>query len=91
MRYFNTPAFVRQIGKLPKARKLKVKEAYHKIINFFEKKIQPAGLGLKKIRGDIWRVRISGGDRILMELAGDRVTFVFAGNHDEYKRFLSKL
>jgi len=91
MRYFNTSAFLRQVSKLPPTRKDHVKKAYHQLIDFFEKKVQPPGLGIKRIRSEVWSVRMTGGDRIFFKLEKDRVIFVFAGNHDEYERFLGSL
>jgi hypothetical protein len=50
------------------------------------------GLGLRKLNpSGIWEARAGLSLRALFRLEKDEVTFVFLGNHDDVKRFLSSL
>ena len=49
----------------------------------------PPGLGLKNWRGDYWEIRAGIKDRILFEFT-DQIIFLFVGNHDEIKKFMSR-
>ena len=46
------------------------------------------GLGLKRLRGNFWEVRKGIKTRVLFRWEGDLVEFIFAGDHDDVKRFL---
>jgi mRNA-degrading endonuclease RelE of RelBE toxin-antitoxin system len=51
-----------------------------------------SGLGLRKLHSDgYWEVRAGLSLRVLFRLDKDEAIFVFIGNHDEVKRFLSSL
>jgi hypothetical protein len=51
-----------------------------------------AGLGLRKLHSaGYWEVRAGLSLRAIFRLDRDEATFVFLGNHDEVKRFLSSL
>jgi len=51
-----------------------------------------SGLGLRKIhRAGYWEVRAGLSLRAIFQLDEDESIFVFLGNHDEIKRFLSSL
>ena len=88
MHYERKPAFDRSLKRLPPDRKERVKNAVRHLVNFFETRQQPQGLGLKRLRQDYWEIRSGVGDRIIFRLFGDLVEFVLVGNHDEIRRFL---
>jgi len=39
-------------------------------------------LGLKKVRGDYWEIRLSVRNRIIFEFKDDVINFVFVGSHN---------
>jgi len=85
------PSFVRSIKQLPGAEKAAVKDVATRLMNALEshRDVCP-GLGLKRLRNDIWEVRQGLKVRLLFRWATDRVEFVLAGNHDDVKRFLKE-
>jgi len=51
-----------------------------------------SGLSLRKLHPDgYWEIRAGLSLRVLFRLDKDEAIFVFLGNHDEVKRFLSSL
>lgn len=90
MRYERKPAFDRSIRRLSPDRKERVKSAVRRLVDFFEVRQLPHGLGLKRLRGDYWELRAGLGDRIIFRLTGDVVEFVIVGTRDEMKRFLAR-
>ena len=48
----------------------------------------PAGLGLKKINGDKYEVRVDIRNRIVMKLDGDTFICHLVGDHNVVKRYL---
>ena len=62
-----------------------------KLIQFFEDKVKPEGLGLKKLREEFWEIRTDLKDRILFRFKSGCVEFVLIGNHDEIQRLLRAL
>ena len=88
MRYEAKPAFERSLRRLPTDRKERTKRAIRQLVAFFETRQQPQGLGMKRLRGDVWEMRAGLGDRVIFRLQGDLVEFVLVGNHDEIRRFL---
>lgn len=90
MRVSFAPAFLKQLGKLDPQVKESAKEAAGKIIDFYELRIKAPGLGVKRLRGDIWEARAGIKIRILYLLDGEYLRFVLAGTHDEVRKFLSR-
>lgn len=48
----------------------------------------PEGLGLKKLRVNVWEMRLSLSERVLLLREREHITFLFVGSHDETDRFL---
>lgn len=48
------------------------------------------GLGLKKLRGELWEARAGLPLRILFTFRSDETVFAFVGSHDDIRRFLKK-
>ena len=88
MRYERKPAFERAFQRLPPDRKARAKDAVRQLVQFFETRQQPQGLGLKRLRERYWEVRSGLGDRVIFRLSGDLVELILIGNHDEIRRWL---
>lgn len=64
------------------------KQSVEALILALQHDIQPQGLGLKKLRDDIWEIRISLKTRVLFALFPGEIRFLLTGDHDEVKDFL---
>ena len=91
MKFYSTPSFTRYFGKLDPQQKANVKEAINKLINAYTFEPLPAGLGLKKLRQNLWEIRVSLGGRILFSILGDKVSFILVGSHDDIRKYLKNL
>ena len=91
MQYSESSSFVRSIKRLPTQRKELVKESISKLVNFFESKQLPKGLGLKQLRPNVWEARAGLADRIVFRRKQDTIEFIIVGTHDEIKRLLKNL
>jgi len=47
----------------------------------------PGGFGLKKMKKNLWEIRINLPQRILFRKFPVEITFTFIGNHDEIRQF----
>ena len=88
MRVTFAPAFIKVLGKLDPQVKESVKVATGKAIDFYERRSKAPGLGVKRLRGNIWEARAGLSIRILYLLDGDELRFVLAGTHEDVKRFM---
>ena len=89
VRYLNS--FVRTFDSLTTQDRAKTTRIISDLLNFLEKKIRPSGgIGLKKLRENLWEVRIDIKTRVLFTLNPDLITFVFIGNHDEIRKYLKE-
>ncbi len=50
----------------------------------------PKGLGLKKLQGPIWEIRVDLQLRIIFTLENNLVSFVLVGSHDDVHRLLRR-
>lgn len=91
MRYNYKPSFSKTLKRLEPARKLKVKEAIKKLVIFFETGHHPQGLGLKKLRGRFWEIRVGLRLRVIFRLSNDLVELIIVGTHDEIKKYLKRI
>jgi mRNA-degrading endonuclease RelE of RelBE toxin-antitoxin system len=69
----------------PKDRQKAIR-AISRLLDYFSEGPKPAGLGLRKLRGDYWEIRCSLEKRILFLLENNILTFIIAGSHDEIRR-----
>jgi mRNA-degrading endonuclease RelE of RelBE toxin-antitoxin system len=83
-----TQAFLKQLGKLDPQVKASAKEAARNVIDFYDRRAKAQGLGVKRLRGDIWEARAGLRIRVLYLLSGDELKFLIAGTHEDVKRFL---
>ncbi|MBI2385867.1 MAG: hypothetical protein HYV14_07625 [Elusimicrobia bacterium] len=91
MRVSFAPAYLKQLKKLDPQVKEDAKEATGKVMDFYEFGNKPPGLGVKRLRGDIWEARAGLKIRILYSLSGDELRFILAGTHDDVRKFLSRV
>ncbi|OGR91566.1 MAG: hypothetical protein A2V88_12420 [Elusimicrobia bacterium RBG_16_66_12] len=84
------PAFLRLLGKLDPQVKEAAKEATARVIDFYLFGHKTHGLGIKRLRTDIWEARAGLRIRILYRLSAQSLHFILAGTHDDVKRFLKK-
>ena len=90
VRYLNS--FVRNFESLAGQDQARTIRTISDLLNFLEKKIRPSGgLGLKKLRKNIWDVRVGIKTRVLFTLNPDLIIFVFIGSHDEIRKYLKEL
>jgi len=88
MRISYAPAFLRLLKKLDPQGKEAAKDAASRVIDFYESGEKTHGLGIKRLRNDIWEARAGLRIRVLYRLSADSLHFVLAGTHDEVKNFL---
>jgi mRNA-degrading endonuclease RelE of RelBE toxin-antitoxin system len=86
-----TPSFSRQIEKLDPLAKWAAKKTIAAVICFYESRERTPGLGVKRLRRDIWEARSGLRIRILYRLDGGSLRFVVVGTHEDVKRFLAAL
>jgi DNA repair exonuclease SbcCD nuclease subunit len=91
VKYERKNSFKRVFRKLPEERQDQVLQAIQALIDFYESGTKVEGLGLKRLRDDIWEIRSSLKDRILFSFYEDIVSFILVGNHDDVRRYLKSL
>jgi len=90
VRYLNS--FVKTLESLASQDRAKTTRTISDLLEFLENKIRPsAGLGLKKLRGNLWEVRVDIRTRVIFTLNPDLIIFAFIGSHDEIRRYLKEL
>ena len=88
MKYFLSSHFKRIVKKIDFQKREAAKRAISELVTFFDSGIRSEGLGLKRLRGNIWEIRASLDDRILFSFEKDEIFFLIFGNHGEIKKFL---
>lgn len=83
-----TKSFERSLGKA--VSKEQIKRAVEALIGAIEKDIKPQGLGLKKLRDDIWEIRSDLKTRVLFILLPGEIRFILVGNHDQIRKYLKE-
>ena len=87
VRYLNS--FVRAFESFANQDRVKTTRTIFDLLEFLENKIRlSGGLGLKKLRKNLWEVRIDIKTRVLFLLSPDLITFVLIGSHDEIRKYL---
>jgi len=90
VRYLNS--FIRTFDSLAAQDRAKTTRIISDLLNFLEKKIRPSGgTGLKKLRGNLWEVRIDIRKRVIFTLSPGLISFVLIGSHDEIRKYLKEL
>lgn len=91
MRVTFAPSFLKHLEKLDPPVKVSAKAAAGKVIDFYEGGVKPTGLGVKRLRGEVWEARAGLHIRVLYLLSGDELHFVLAGTHEDVRRYLARL
>lgn len=60
-------------------------------LSFLTTKQKPEGLGLKKVYHNYWEIRLDIRNRIIFQLEGEVINFVFIGAHNAVRVFLRNL
>ena len=81
-------SYDRSFRKRPAPLQQRVIEAIDTLLDYFATGVRPHGLGLRRLQGRYWEIRIGLSERVLFELGQDRVTFIIVGNHDAIHRWL---
>ena len=82
--------FDRALARLPAGERAQAIKAIERLLDHFNGGPKPIGLGLRKLRGSFWEIRLSLADRIVFLLERDVATFAFVGKHDEIARFIRR-
>ncbi|MFC1522968.1 hypothetical protein ACFL6Y_11225 [Elusimicrobiota bacterium] len=88
LRFAFAKSFSRQLKRFQKYEKLEIQRVTDSFMLAMDARHPPAGLGLKKLAGNIWEFRINLAIRILFGWRRNTITFLFAGNHNETRQFL---
>ncbi|MFH2069538.1 MAG: hypothetical protein ABII89_08800 [Candidatus Omnitrophota bacterium] len=87
VRYLDS--FVRAFESLANQDRAKTTRTISDLLEFLENKIRPSGgLGLKKLRKNLWEVRVDIKTRVLFLLSPELITFVLIGSHGEIRKYL---
>ena len=82
--------FDRSMSCLSVDERAQARRALERLLDYFSGGPKPIGLGLRKLHGAFWELRLSLAYRIVFQLERDLATFVLVGDHDEIRRFLSR-
>jgi len=92
MRFEFKPSFDRSVKGFHGKEKEEIKQAALQAIDILSQgRIIHKGIGLKRLKGDFWEIRKGLKARVLFRWQGDLVEFVFAGDHNNIKRFLKNI
>lgn len=81
-------SFERSVKKLTRQNKNNLAESLEAFNLFLLSGELPAGFGFKKINHDKYEFRVDIRLRVVVKVEGEDYYLVFAGNHDEVKRYL---
>jgi mRNA-degrading endonuclease RelE of RelBE toxin-antitoxin system len=87
---YYTPAFLRLFSKLGDPVKMAVKDTVSQVIDLYETGDKSVGLGIKRLRGDLWEARSGLKIRVVYSMNEDEVRFLLAGTHDDVRKFLKR-
>jgi hypothetical protein len=83
-------SFDRSMARLAPAERAQARQALERLLDYFSGGPKPIGLGLRKLRGAFWEIRLSLAGRIVFLLERDLATFVLVGDHDDIRRLLRR-
>ena len=86
-----TKSFVRLYRKLDEVDKGSVDAAIDELLKSFEGGPVPKGLGLKKLSGDLWEVRVDLSLRLVFLISRDRIEFGAVGDHEAIRKCLKNV
>ena len=88
MKYFVGKGFERILKKLHPNIRLETQRKIDIFVRTLEAGQVPIGLGIKKIKEELWEFRITLSIRILFQWNKKSVIFLFLGSHNEVQQFL---
>ena len=91
MRYAYQPSFLDTTRPLSHTNASKLLKAVEKFQHAMENRQWPQGLGITHLREDYFEFRVDIHARVIYQRQGDLVRYVLYGNHDEVRRFLTRL
>lgn len=92
MRLGFKPSFDKSLKSLPGEQKARLIETCFAFFDLLEARAPlPAGIGLKRLRGDFWEIRHGQQNRILFRWKDELIEFVLAGDHDSIEAFLKNI
>ena len=80
--------FQKQLKKLSRHDQQKVASTLKQFLEHLNRNDLPLGLGLKKINGDKYEIRVDIRTRIVMKLEEDTFVCHLVGNHEDVRRYL---
>ena len=84
-------SFDRLYAKLDIAGKESVDEAVKTLLSALESGKMPHGLGLKRLKDDLWEVRVGLHLRVGFRIHKSSIEFGVVGDHDTIKKFLRNI
>ena len=92
MRFEFKPSFDRSLKLFQSREKEEIKEVAIQAIDILSRdRVIHKGVGLKRLKGNIWEIRKGLKARILFRWEGDLVEFILAGDHNDIKRYLKSI
>jgi len=84
---FDSP-FRRCLARFHPAEVTSIKRKLDAFIRAYAQGKVPGGFGVKKLRKNLWEIRVNLPQRILFLKFPGETVFTFIGNHDEIRQFL---
>ena len=81
-------SFDRTYSKLESKNQVVAALAIERFLNGIEAKKMPAGLGLKRLKGDLWEIRADIRIRIAFRMSHHHIEFGLVGTHESIKNYL---
>ena len=89
MKFEFKASFDRSVKSFPDYEKAEIKNLAIELVGMLSRdRADHKGVGLKRLKGNLWQIRKGLKTRILFHWDGELVEFVLAGNHDDVKRFI---
>ena len=82
------PDVQKRLRALPKEQCVEVVLTLLKLADAFGKPHEHSGLGIRKLRSDLFECRVGLSLRILFRASEDGIILRFIGNHDEVRKYL---
>lgn len=83
--------FRQAVRAYPKPVRLEIGKAIDRLQSSLGQPHHHSGLGLRKLTGSYFEIRAGLDLRLIFKVEPNAVIFIFAGTHDEVRRFLKKL
>ena len=85
------PDVQKRLRALPKEQRAEVVLKLLELGNTFGKPHEHSGLGIRKLRADLFECRVGLGLRVLFRVSLDSLIVRFIGDHDEVQKYLRTL